>query len=133
MQEIETDWWFIGLPEQWQTEQDEDSILIFDEDELGCISLSTLLPEGKSAANEKALRALLSELDYKPENGTACTIGEGWQGWEFEGEDEGDYIREWFLYGKNHLLLISYACAIEDSYMDRAAVDEILSTLRPAS
>jgi hypothetical protein len=42
MQEVESDWWFIGLPEEWRTEQDEDSILIFDQDELGCISCHLL-------------------------------------------------------------------------------------------
>ncbi len=132
MQEIETDWWFIALPEQWHSEQDEDSILIFDEDELGCISLSTLQAESGQAANEAALQALLKQLDYQSAQGDKVSIGEGWQGFEFEAEEEGDYIREWFLYGNNQLLIISYSCAIEDRDMDRAAVDEILSTLRPA-
>ncbi|MBD2858378.1 hypothetical protein IB286_05090 [Spongiibacter sp. KMU-158] len=131
MREIESDWWFIALPEQWHSEQDEDSILIFDEDELGCISLSTLQAESGQKADEAALLGLLKQLDYKASEGVPVEVGEGWRGLEYETEEEGDYIREWFLYGHGLLLLISYSCAEEDRDMDRAAVDEILSTLRP--
>lgn len=131
MQEIESDWWYIGLPEQWHSEQDEDSILIFDEDELGCISLSTLEAESGQVAGESALLALLKQLDYSAKQGQKVSVGECWQGLEFENEEEGDYFREWFLYGNGQLLIISYSCAEEDRDMDRAAVNEILSTLRP--
>ena len=46
MQEIESDFWFIALPEQWQTEQEDESILIYDEDQLGCICLTNLESDG---------------------------------------------------------------------------------------
>ena len=62
MQEVESDWWFIGLPEEWRTEQDEDSILIFDQDELGCISLSSLQAEHGKPASEQDLKTLMKEV-----------------------------------------------------------------------
>jgi hypothetical protein len=64
------------------------------------------------------------------DDGKACKIGDDYQGWEFETVEEGDYIREWFLHAGDHLLLISYACAEDDRDMDRAAVDQILDSLR---
>ncbi|MEX1665239.1 hypothetical protein [Zhongshania arctica] len=130
MQEVESDWWFIGLPEEWRTEQDEDSILIFDQDELGCISLSSLQAEHGKPASEQDLKALIKEVGMPLAEGKACKIGDDYSGWEFETLEDGDYIREWFLLGGGHLLLISYACADEDSEMDRSAVDQILDTLR---
>ena len=133
MQEVESDWWFIGLPEEWRTEQDDDSILIFDQDELGCISLSSLQAENGKAATEKDLLDLIKEVGIPIKNGKVCKIGDDYRGWEFETGEEGDYIREWFLHGGSHLLLVSYACAEDDRDMDRAAVDQILDTLRVKS
>ncbi len=130
MQEVESDWWFIGLPEEWRTEQDEDSILIFDQDELGCISLSGLQAEHGKPASEQDLKTLMKEVGMPLAEGKACKIGDDYRGWEFETVEEGDYIREWFLLGGGHLLLVSYACAEDDRDMDRAAVDQILDTLR---
>ncbi len=60
MREVESDWWFLDLPECWLSEQDEESILIYDEDELGCISLSALVPDN-GAVDEAALRSLIEE------------------------------------------------------------------------
>ncbi|MDX1504481.1 MAG: hypothetical protein R3221_02110 [Spongiibacter sp.] len=130
MQEIESDWWFIDLPEQWFSEQDDDSILIFDEDELGCICLSTLEAEPGAMAGADAVKGLINSVGHSMAAGKPCTIGEDWRGWEFETVEEGDYIREWYLYGPNHLLLITYSCAEDDRDMDRSAVEEILDTLR---
>lgn len=130
MHEIETDWWFIALPEQWHSEVDEDCILIFDEDELGCISLSTLLPEDGASVGEAGLRELLAELGMDPAQGQACDLGARWRGWEFETREEGDYIREWYLWAANHLLLVSYSCDEDDREFDRSAVDQILDSLR---
>ena len=129
MREVESDWWFLDLPECWLSEQDEESILIYDEDELGCISLSALVPDN-GAVDEAALRSLIEQLDLNIGSGKPCQLGEAWRGWEFETEEEGDFIREWYLLGPDHLLLVTYSCAEEDWDMDRAAVDEILSTLR---
>ncbi len=129
MQEIESDFWFIALPEQWHSELDDDSILIFDEDELGCICLSNLQSESGSV-DRAGLERLIGDLGHPLEDGSPCKIGDGWQGLEFEGEEDGDYIREWYLLGDEHLLLVTYSCALEDRDMDRGAVDEILDSLR---
>lgn len=130
MREIETDWWFLVLPDEWQSEQDEESILVFDEDELGCISLTTLVAESGEPAGEASLRALLTELGYRPEQGTPCQLGEDWRGWRFETAEEGDYIREWFVLGGGHMLIVSYSCAEDDRDMDISVVEQILDSLQ---
>lgn len=129
MREVESDFWFIALPEQWHSEQEDDSILIYDEDELGCICLSNLQSED-GQVDQRGLERLIQEMGHKLEAGSVVELGEGWQGWEFSGEEEGDFIREWYLMGQDHLLLITYSCAVEDREMDRSAVDEILDSLR---
>ncbi|WP_372862387.1 hypothetical protein [Spongiibacter sp.] len=129
MQEIESDFWFIALPQQWHSELDEDSILIFDEDELGCICLSNLQSE-TGRVEQADLESLIAELGHQLSDGKRCEIGEAWQGWEFDGEEGGDYVREWYLLAEDHLLLVTYSCAVEDRDMDRSAVDEILDSLR---
>lgn len=129
MQEVESDFWFIALPEQWLSEQDDDSILIFDEDELGCICLSNLQAED-GQVNRQGLERLITEMGHTLSEGEPVDVGELWRGWEFSGEEDGDFIREWYLMAEDHLLLITYSCAMEDKDMDRGAVDEILDSLR---
>lgn len=129
MQEIESDFWFIALPQQWQTEQEDDSILIFDEDQLGCICL-TSLESDTGRPDQAGLERLIAEVGLALNSGRRCEIGDAWQGWEFETVEDGDYIREWYLLGPDHLLLVTYSCAEEDQTMDRSAVDEILDSLR---
>lgn len=129
MREIESDFWFIALPEQWQSEQEDESILIFDEDELGCICLSNL-EGGSEGVDEAGLKRLISDVGHRLEQGKPCELGDAWRGWEFETEEDGDYIREWYLLGPEHLLLITYSCADDDKDMDRSAVNEILDSLR---
>lgn len=130
MREIETDWWFLVLPDEWGSEQDDDTILVFDQDELGCISLSTLASESGTAADEGDLKALLNEIAYRESDGKVCQIAEDWRGWVFDTLEDGDFIREWFLLGGGHILLISYSCAEDDKDMDISVVEQILDSLR---
>lgn len=130
MREIETDWWFLVLPDEWRSEQDDDTILVFDQDELGCISLSTLEAESGKAAEEEDLKQLLNEIAYRESDGKVCQVAEDWRGWVFDTLEDGDFIREWFLIGGGHILLISYSCAEEDKGMDISVVEQILDSLR---
>lgn len=129
MREVESDFWFIALPEQWHSERDDDSILIFDEDELGCICLSNLQSDD-GRVDPQGLERLIAEMGHSLSDSERVEVGEAWRGWEFVGEDQGDFIREWYLMAENHLLLVTYTCAMEDRDMDRGAVDEILDSLR---
>lgn len=43
---LETEWWSLALPPEWWADTEEDSILVGDRDEVGCIEISTLHREG---------------------------------------------------------------------------------------
>jgi hypothetical protein len=124
---LETEWWTVGVPPEWWAEREDDSILISDRDEVGTIEISTLRKESgefTSAEVETIAR----------ENGEP--------GWEWQQASVGDFsgvscdyreaedaVREWYLSAGPLLLFVTYSSDIENSELDRAAVDEILGTL----
>lgn len=127
MRAVESQWWIIELPEEWDAEQDDDVIIISDEDDVGEITLTTLTKEeGPVQASE--LRAFTEETaaDFGPP--TPVQVGE-FSGLYFAFEDEGDALREWYLCCDNLLLFITYSCDLDNAGMDDGIVDEILGTL----
>ena len=40
MNVLETEWWSLALPPEWWADSEEDSILIGDRDDVGCIEIS---------------------------------------------------------------------------------------------
>ena len=127
MKIVETDWWFISLPEEWQAEQEEESILITDPDDLGCISLTCLQAESEKAGVDDA-KSIME--DFGVDTTLAQTIDlNDIPGLYVEGEEDGDFLREWYLFANDMVLLVSYSCGLEDKEMDRSVIDEILDTL----
>ncbi len=127
MRVVESQWWIIDLPDEWEAEQDEDSILISDEDGVGEIVITTLKKESGSVDDDELLEYTV-DLQHNEVQGKAVTVAE-LQGYYFNYQDEGDAVREWYLRCDDLLVLITYSCDIENARMDDAAVDEILSTL----
>jgi len=124
MHTVETDWWLLDLPEEWQAEQDEETIVIGDEDGVGVLEITALASE----AAELDLRELARQLLPAGSVGAAARLGD-FDGLYFQYEDEGDAVREWLVRCEQHVLLVSYSCEIDDAGMDDAVVDEILETL----
>lgn len=126
MHTIETDWWLLDLPEEWQAEQDDETIVITDEDGIGMLEITSLEPEGDARGVD--LNALAKQL--LPDNGAgaAARIGD-FEGLYFQYQEEGDAVREWLVQCDGHVLLVSYACDVDDAGMDDAFVDEVLDTL----
>ncbi len=131
MNVLETEWWTLGVPPEWWAEREDDSILIGDRDDVGCIEISTLCKEA-------------GEFDAGEVEGIARDNGEpGWQ-WQpgaagpFTGVyceylEEGDAVREWYLAAGPVLLFITYSCDEDNQGLDDAAVDDILGTLSAAA
>ncbi len=42
MNVLETEWWTLALPPEWWADSEEDSILVGDRDDVGCIEISTV-------------------------------------------------------------------------------------------
>ena len=45
MNVLETEWWSLAIPPEWWADSEEDSILVGDRDDVGCIEISTLHKE----------------------------------------------------------------------------------------
>ncbi|CAA0115215.1 Uncharacterised protein [BD1-7 clade bacterium] len=121
MKQITTDAWMMLLPEEWHAEQDDETIVITDEDEVSVIEISTLLPEKRVSVDEllqvmtegRGHKTLLAELEALYS--------------EFEEDDM--YWREWFCKADNCVIAVSHGTDIDNRGMDDSTVDEILSTL----
>lgn len=126
MHTVETDWWSLDLPEEWDAEQDEETIVIGDEDGVGVIEI-TVLEHGEGG--EADLVELAAQMFPQHPASTPAQLGD-FSGLYFQYSDEGDAVREWLLRNAGRILLISYSCDIDNAGLDDETVDEILGTLR---
>ncbi len=127
MRELETDWWYLSLPEDWLVDQDDDSIVITDPDEVGVITLTSMVIEGQRD-RAVALRELIEVLEVDSESLKPAKLVD-FEGHYCEFQDGDDWVREWYLACDSCLLLVSYDCDPENLNMDREIVDQILDTL----
>jgi hypothetical protein len=127
MRALESQWWIIELPDEWDAEQEDETIIISDEDGVSEIAITTLV-KASGEVDDAELQNYCSDVvkDYGP--GQAIQLEE-LQGYYFAYQDQGDVVREWYLRHETMLLLITYSCEAENAGMDDVAVDQILSTL----
>ena len=127
MNMLETEWWTMAIPPEWWADSEEDSIVVGDQDGVGCIEISTLHKEEGEFDREMVLDIAQAEaeqsLDWQ-----AVKLG------DFAGVS-GSYVeeelamREWYLSNHALLLFVTYSCDLENRGMDNAAVDALLDTL----
>ena len=127
MNVLETEWWTLAVPPEWWADSEEDSILVGDRDDVGCIEISTLhKDEGEFEQSVLAdIAAAESEqsLDWQ-----SVTLGD-FSGLTSNFIEEGAAIRQWYVASGSMLLFITYSCDEDNGGMDDAAVDELLDTL----
>lgn len=127
MNVLETEWWTMALPPEWWADTDEDSILVGDRDDVGCIEISSLHKEhgefDLAEVRDIAAASAESPLDWR-----RVTLGD-FHGVRSQFVEEGAAIREWYVRCGSVLLFITYSCEEDNRGMDDAAVDEILDTL----
>jgi hypothetical protein len=127
MNVLETEWWSLAIPPEWWADSEEDSILVGDRDDVGCIEISTLhKDEGEfdqQMLHDIAVAESEQKLDWQPTGlgDFAGVVG------RFTEEDAA--IREWYMASGSLMLFITYSCDEENRGMDDAAVDELLDTL----
>jgi hypothetical protein len=126
MNMIETDWWEMGLPDEWDAEQDDETILVMDEDGVGTIELSVLEKDEELTAVDWA--GLLNDL-APPDSVPTLTKLADCEARYVSFIDDEDAVRLWLVNGPEIVLVVSYVCDVSDRGMDDSAVDEILSTL----
>lgn len=127
MRAVESQWWILELPDEWDAEQDEDTILVSDEDGVGEIAITTLQKESGQVTDAE-LKEYAEDITASYGGGKSVTVAD-LSGYYFQYHEEDDYVREWYLRTDHLLLLITYSCDAENAAMDDGVVDEILSTL----
>jgi hypothetical protein len=127
MNVLETEWWTMALPPEWWAETEEDSILVGDRDDVGCIEITTLHKEqgefDLAEASEIARSESSQSLDWNK-----LSLGD-FAGITGQFVEEGAAIREWYVVRRGLMLFITYSCDEDNLGMDDAAVDELLDTL----
>lgn len=124
---LETDWWTMALAPEWWAEMEDDTVLVGDEDGVGCLEFNTLIKEdGDFAPGEVAAIA----GDESPAVSDWRPVNRG----DFSGlvasfSEDDAAVREWYLASGEVLLFVSYSCDSENRGMDDAAVDALLDTL----
>ncbi|MEZ5571975.1 MAG: hypothetical protein R3E64_08105 [Halioglobus sp.] len=127
MNVLETEWWSMALPPEWWADSEEDSILVGDRDDVGCIELSTLHKEAGDFDLDTVRAIALAESE-QPVDWHAITLGD-FVGVGCQYLEEDTAVREWYIFNGALLLFITYSCDKENRGMDDAAVDEMLDTL----
>lgn len=127
MNVLETEWWTMALPPEWWADTEEDSILIGDRDDVGCIEISTLHKEQGEFDLAEVTEIANAEAD-SPLDWRRVTVGD-LEGVASQYKEEGAAIREWYVMHGSMMLFITYSCEEENCGMDDAAVDELLDTL----
>ncbi len=127
MNVLETEWWSLALPPEWWADTEEDSILVGDQDDVGCIEISTLHKDEGVFDQGTVLSIAQSESEW-PLDWGPVTLGE-FAGVGSSYVQEETAVREWYVANGALLLFITYSCAQENGGMDDAAVDELLDTL----
>ncbi len=124
---LETEWWSMALPTEWWAEAEEESVLIGDQDDVGCIEITTLQKEAGEFDPAEVAGIARTESAAAAELRPA-RLGE-FQGLTTAFVEEGAAIREWYLASGALLLFVTYSCDEENSGLDDSAVNEILDTL----
>ena len=127
MNVLETEWWTMAVPPEWWADSEEDSILVGDRDDVGCIEISTLHKE-EGEFDIAAVRAIAQEESEQPLEWHLVTLGD-FTGVSSRYIEEDTGVREWYVANGALLLFITYSCDAENHGMDDAAVDELLDTL----
>ena len=127
MNVLETEWWTMVVPPEWWAEAEEESILVGDQDDVGCIEISTLHKESGEFDSKTILDIAKAESE-QPVDWASVQLGE-FSGVRAHFVAEGSAIREWYVANGALMLFITYSCDEENAGMDDAAVDELLDTL----
>lgn len=127
MNVLETQWWLMDIPPEWETEQDDELIVVSDEDGVGEIAITTLVKQ-EGTIDDQALREFAVDTEALAGSGQPVECGD-FRGYYYSFQENNEAVREWYLGLDNTVLLVTYCCDLDNAGMDDGAVDEILSTL----
>lgn len=127
---LETEWWNMALAPEWWAEMEDDTVVVGDEDGVGCLEFTTVLKEG-GAFSAAEVQGIAREESPSVSEWRPVSRGD-FSGVVAEFDEEEASVREWYLAAGAVLLFVSYSCDAENRGMDAAAVDALLDTLARA-
>jgi hypothetical protein len=127
MNVLETEWWTMAIPPEWWADSEEDSIVVGDRDDVGCIEISTLHKD-EGVFDLQSVRGIAQSESEQPLDWHPATLGD-FGGVQSSYVEDDTAVREWYVFSGALLLFITYSCDEENRGMDDAAVDELLDTL----
>jgi hypothetical protein len=127
MRSVETEWWTIALPEEWEAEDDDGSVVITDLDEVSQVQISAVRKEAGDVSQQD-LQEFTADLRAEGKTSRQVKLG-GMNAELYEYEEVGEFWREWFVMKGNLLIFITHCCESANRGMDDSAVDEILNTI----
>ncbi len=128
MNVLETEWWSMALAPEWWADVEEDgTVLVGDEDDVGCLEITTLHKE-RGVFDDRELLRIAQTESAAPQQWQKAVCGD-FSGWQAGFAEEDAAVREWYLGAGSLLLFVSYSCDLDNQGMDDAAVDALLETL----
>lgn len=126
---LETQWWLVELPDEWQAEQEEDAVVISDEDGVGELVITTLQKSAGEVSAEE-LQEYAAESAQAGGGAVDVTVSDAVGLFcSYNDAEAGEHVREWYLRFEELFLFITYCCDSENAGLDDSAIDEILATL----
>tara|TARA_R110000772_G_scaffold236733_2_gene348537 strand:- start:5299 stop:5709 length:411 start_codon:yes stop_codon:yes gene_type:complete len=128
MDVVETEWWTMALaPEWWADVAEDGTVLVADEDDVGCLEITTLHKTDGQLTPAELKQIAATESPSVPA-WKAVNCGD-FRGFTASFSEAEAAVREWYLASGGLLLFVSYSCDRDNRGMDDAAVDALLDTL----
>ena len=128
MNQFNSEWWSICLPDDWTIEQDNTCITMFSESGFGALQISASCNNNGSATDDD-LREFAQEHIDAGASLEPIICGE-FTGFYLHYSIEEVYQREWWLRCGNTVVLATYTSDIEDKGNEDKNMNNILNTLK---
>jgi hypothetical protein len=126
MKKYQSTYWQIDLPENWEIEEMDDAVSLFNPDSSGTLLISTV-KEDENISDDYLEELLAEHIDAGADlHDIECG--------QFDGltccyeADEG-YWCEWYLRHGSIMLFVTYDCSLEDEGSEDDLIDSMLETL----
>ena len=128
-QPLDADLWRTQIPDGWEAEAEDESILVFAPEGAGTLQFTCSEMED-GLVDDEDLRYFAEELIEDGVAPASVSLGpmHGLK-FEYDDEDTGEWVQEWYLAADDLFFFITYSCPRADRGSEDAAVAGILGAL----
>lgn len=127
---VHTEFWSVEIPGGWDHEFEEGVLVMRAKDEVGRLEFTSATKEDDEDVTDDDLYEFLASAGLTEEESIDTTSFGDFSGLAVAGENEGRYVRQWFLRNGGALLLIRYTCPLAERGAEDGPVEESLETLK---